>query len=246
MSTKITVPAELRDDAGKGASRRLRRTGMVPGILYGADKKPVPLAVEHNFLVHAASNETFHSSVLDLQVGKKKQKVVLRDLQRHPHKLQVMHVDFLRIDDKQVLRIDVPIHFVNEEKSPAGKAAGVVVSHRVTEVEVAALPKDLPEYIEVELSELEPGESVMLSELKLPEGVTLPALEVSEENDTQIVSAIYIRAGQGSGELAAQADAALAESAEPELADEAEAGQAAEAGGDEKAGEADAEEAKDE
>lgn len=242
MSTQITVPAELRDDAGKGASRRLRRTGMVPGILYGGDKKPVSLAIEHNFLLHAASNETFHSSVLDLQVGKKKQKVVLRDLQRHPHKLQVMHVDFLRIDDKQVLRIQVPIHFVNEESSPAGKTAGVVVSHRVTEVEIAALPKDLPEYIEVELAELEPGESFMLSELVLPEGVTIPALEVSEDNDTQVVSAIYIRAGQGTGELAAEADAALAEGAEPELAEEAEEGEAAEGeAGEEEAGEADAE-----
>ena len=222
MSSKTyEVPAELREDVGKGASRRLRRQKKVPAVVYGESRDPVSLTLEHDFILHAADQESFHASILELKVDDgRKQKVVLRDLQRHPFKPTIMHVDFQRISEENELRIAVPLHFVNEEESPAGRKGGVVISYLVTEVEIAALPKDLPEYIEVDLANLEPGERVMLSELKLPEGVTIPALEYEEDYDAALVSAIFIRESQGTGELAAEADAALAEGEEPALGDE--------------------------
>lgn len=209
MADKIVLSAEPRSDVGKGASRRLRRTGRVPAIVYGGDQDPVSLTVDHNYLIHAIEDEAFRSSVLDLVVaGGKRQQVVLRDLQRHPFKPLLTHVDFLRVAAGQILRIEVPLHFVNEEKSPAGRQSGVVISHQITEVEIAATPENLPEYIEIDLAGLEPGDSVMLSQIALPKGVTIPALEVSEDNDAPVVAAIFIRASQGTGEMAAEADAA--------------------------------------
>ncbi len=242
MAYKHTVPAEIREDAGKGASRRLRRAGKLPAILYGGDRDPVSLSLDHDFMVHASAEESFYSSVLEIKVGDgRTQKVVLRDLQRHPFKARLVHADFQRIDEKEQLRLSVPLHFLNEEESPAGKEGGVVVSHLFTELEISALPSDLPEYIEVDLARLEPGDSIMMSDLKLPEGVTIPALEVSEDADTAVVSAIYVRAGQGTGELAAEADAALAEGEEPEVSAEEETDAEAEEGegGDEEASDED-------
>jgi len=221
MSNTFEVLAEIRDDVGKGASRRLRREGKVPAIVYGEGRTPVNLALDSNFIVHSADQEAFHASILELKVGDgRKQKVILRDLQRHPFKPAILHVDFQRVSDKHALRISVPLHFANEATSPAGKKAGVVVQHLITELEIEALPKDLPEYIEVDLGKLEPGERVMLSEIDLPEGVTVPALMHDEEADTAVASAIYVRESQGTGALAAEADAALEESVEPGLAGE--------------------------
>jgi len=159
-----------------------------------------------------------------LRVGDdRRQKVVIRDLQRHPFRPLLTHIDFLRISDDQLVRINVPIHFTNEEQSPAGKKAGVVISHQTVEVEIDALPKDLPEYLEVDLSELEPGGSIQLSEIVLPEGVTIPILDVSEDADHSIVTALFIRASQGTGEAAAEADAALSDGAEVETIAESDA-----------------------
>lgn len=222
MGTKTyEVPAELREDVGKGASRRLRRQKKVPAVVYGESRDPVALTIEHDYILHAADQESFHASILELKVADgRSQKVILRDLQRHPFKPTIMHVDFQRISEDHELRIDVPLHYVNEETSPAGKQSGVVISYLATEIEISALPKDLPEYIEVDLGALEPGERVMLSELKLPEGVSIPALEHGDDYDTGLVSAIFIREGQGSGELAAEADALLAEGEEPEVGEE--------------------------
>ena len=223
MSKKFEVSAEPRADVGKGASRRLRRTGRVPAIVYGADQAPASLTLDHNYLIHAVEDEAFRSSVLNLVIdGSKPQQVVLRDLQRHPFKPLITHVDFLRVSAGQALRIDVPLHFVNEELSPAGRKAGVVISHQITEVEIAATPENLPEYIEVDLAGLEPGDSVMLSQIVLPEGVTIPALEVSEDNDAPVVAAIFIRESQGTGELAAEADAAADVAPEVETVAESE------------------------
>ena len=223
MSKKFEVSAEPRADVGKGASRRLRRTGRVPAIVYGADQAPASLTLDHNYLIHAVEDEAFRSSVLNLVIdGSKPQQVVLRDLQRHPFKPLITHVDFLRVSAGQALRIDVPLHFVNEEISPAGRKAGVVISHQITEVEIAATPENLPEYIEVDLAGLEPGDSVMLSQIVLPEGVTIPALEVSEDNDAPVVAAIFIRESQGTGELAAEADAAADVAPEVETVAESE------------------------
>jgi len=224
MSKQYKIPAEMRTDVGKGASRRLRRAGRIPAVVYGGDREPAAITIDHDFLLHEAEEEAFHSSILELNVGKKKQKVVLRDLQRHPFKPLLTHADFLRVSEDHEIRMHIPLHFTNEEQSPAGKQGGVVVSHQVVEVEVEALPQNLPEYIEVDLSKLEPGESVMLSDIKLPEGVILPVLEYEgEEHDYAIVTAIYIRAGQGTGEMAAEADAAMGEAAEVETIGEEEA-----------------------
>ncbi|MGB0513392.1 MAG: 50S ribosomal protein L25/general stress protein Ctc [Wenzhouxiangellaceae bacterium] len=221
MSKTYEVPAEVREDVGKGASRRLRHANKVPAVLYGGSRDPVNLVLEHDFILHAADDEAFHASILNLATGDgRTQKVVLRDLQRHPYKLRIMHVDFQRISEDHELRIAVPLHFVNEESSPAGKKGGVVISYQITELEISALPKDLPEYIEVDLSGLEPGGRVMLSEIKLPEGVSVPLLEHGDDFDDVVVSAIFVRESQGTGALAAEADAALAEGVEPELADE--------------------------
>ncbi len=229
MSKTYKIPAETRTDVGKGASRRLRRAGRLPAVVYGGDREPVSITVDHDILLHSAEEEAFHASILELNLGKKKQKVVLRDLQRHPFKPLLTHADFLRVSEKETLRMSVPIHFVNEEESPAGKKAGVVVSHQVVEVEIEALPADLPEYLEVDLANLEPGESVMLSQIPLPKGVKIPTLEYGDENDDYaIVTTIFIRAGQGTGEKAAEADAAMGEAAEVETVGEAEEAEAVE------------------
>ncbi|QKK02217.1 MAG: 50S ribosomal protein L25/general stress protein Ctc [Pseudomonadota bacterium] len=241
MSKEYKIPAEIRTDVGKGASRRLRRAGRVPAVVYGGDREPASITIDHDFLLHSADEEAFHVSILELTVGDKlKQKVILRDLQRHPFKPLLTHADFQRISDDHELRINVPIHFVNEERSPAGRMAGVVISHQVVEVEVEALPRDLPEYLEVDLAALEPGDSVMLSQIPLPEGVKIPALEYGDEHDdVAVVNALYIREGQGTGELAAEADAALTEAAEVETLAEAEEAEAAEEGDGEAAADED-------
>ncbi len=243
MSKNFEISAELRVDVGKGASRRLRRTGKVPAVLYGGDREPVSLIVDHNYLLRATEDEAFSSSVLDIVVADgKRQQVVLRDLQTHPFKPLITHADFLRVSAGQELRIDVPLHFVNEEKSPAARQAGVVVSHQITEVEIAATPENLPEYLEIDLAGLEPGESVLLSQIQLPAGVSIPALGVSEDNDSAVVAAIYIREGQGTGELAAEADAAADVAPEVEtIGEETEELDEQSGAGDEAADEADAE-----
>jgi large subunit ribosomal protein L25 len=223
MSKDFNIPAEMRTDVGKGASRRLRRAGRVPAVVYGGDREPATITVDHDSVLHLAEQEAFFSSVLTLNVGKKTQQVILRDLQRHPFKPLLTHIDFQRVSANQEIRLNVPLHFINEGKSPAGKKAGVVISHQTTEVEISALPGNIPEYIEVDLSALEPGDSVMLSQVQLPEGVSIPALALEGDHDHPIVTAIFIRASQGTGELAAEADAAVGQAAEVETVAEAEA-----------------------
>ena len=214
MSETITVTAEIREDVEKGASRRLRRDGKVPAVIYGGQRDPVSLTLQQNELRHAAENEAFYASILEIKVGEDRtQQAVIRDMQRHPYKPEIMHVDFMRVSAEEVLRISVPIHFVGEELSPAGKASGVVIQHQMTEVEIAALPKDLPEFIDVDLSHMEAGDVVMLSDIALPEGVTIPALAIpGEHQDATVANAIHIKADQGTGAAAAaEAEAALAD-----------------------------------
>lgn len=223
MSKQHKILAELREDVGKGASRRLRRAGRVPAIIYGGGREPAMVTLDHNYMIHAVEDESFQSSVLEISVGDKSQKVILRDLQRHPFKPFINHVDFQRIRDDQEIRISVALHFINEETSPAAKAAGVVVSYAMTEVEISALPKDLPEYLEIDLATLNPGESIMLSQINLPTGVTIPAIENDPENDAAVVSTLFIRESQGTGAAAAESDAQAAEAAEEASASEASA-----------------------
>ena len=214
MSESISIIAERREDVGKGASRRLRRDGRVPAVIYGGDRDPVQLTLDHDDLLHSATQESFFSSILEIKLGKKTtQQAVVRDMQRHPFKPVIMHIDFMRVSATELIRIPVPVHFTGEEESPAGKASGVVIQHLMTEIEVSALPKNLPEYIEVDLSEMDGGDAVMLSEVKLPEGVAIPALaQEGDEADTAVANAIYISEDQGTGAAAAaEAEAAAAD-----------------------------------
>lgn len=187
MQDEFVVNAELRTDSGKGASRRLRRADMVPGIVYGAGKDPQSISVSANELCQHLDHESFYSHILDLKLAGKSQQVILKDLQRHPSKPSILHVDFMRVSAKQKLHTHVPLHFLNETTAPAIKAGGVV-GRVLTEVEVSCLPKDLPEYIEVDLAGLELGESIHLSELKLPQGVELVALMQEDAADQTVVT----------------------------------------------------------
>ena len=187
------ITASSRKDEGKGASRRLRTSGHVPAIVYGAHVAPESVQLEHNHLWLASQNEWFYSSILELAVDGKVQKVLLRDMQRHPFKQQIMHLDFQRIDENEAIRFNVPLHFLNQDKSPAGKTAGVVVTHELNELEVSCLPRDLPEFIEVDLSALEVGGLMHMSDIKLPAGVGIPSLKLGKEHDLAIVIAKHAR-----------------------------------------------------
>ncbi len=215
MTNSHTLNAEFRDDVGKGASRRLRRQGRIPAVIYGGQKEPATVTLEHDPLVHAAAHESFYSSILEIRVADgRTQKVVVRDVQYHPYKAQYLHLDFMRVSAEEILRMSVPIHYTGEKESEAGRKSGVVIQHLLTEVEIAALPHNLPEFLEVNLSGLEVGDVVMLSDIKLPEGVTIPALVGDDVGDTMIANTTHIKESQGTGAAAAE-EAELAE----ELAD---------------------------
>ena len=175
----MKVVANVRKEQGSGASRRLRRSGYVPGIVYGGRNDAVAVSIEHNPLYHALRVEAFHSSILDLEIGGESAQVLLRDVQWHPYKPQVMHVDFQRVAADEKITVKVPLHFVNEENSPAVKLSAGIIGRVITEVEVSCLPGALPSFIEVDLSQLEAGKSVHLSDIAFPPGVTsaLPAGE---------------------------------------------------------------------
>ncbi len=205
MSNEFVVTAEPRSDQGKGASRRLRRQGRVPAILYGAGKDPVPLSVDHNELLKQLENEAFYSHILTIEVGGRKEQAILKDLQRHPAKPFIMHLDFMRVRAGERIRVNVPLHFVGGDVAPGVKIGGGIVTHAVTEVEIVCLPKDLPEYIEVDLSKLELGQSLHLSDIQLPEGVELVQLLQGEEHDVA-VAAIQATRGSGDGAAAEEAD----------------------------------------
>ncbi len=187
MSNNFTVNAELRTDTGKGASRRLRRTGLLPGILYGAHKEPTMISLTHHELIHALEDQAFYSNLLTLRLAGREETVVLKDLQRHPAKPFVIHADFLRVQADEKIRLNVPLHFINEEKCPGIKAGGQA-SHLLTDVEISCLPKDLPESIEVDMSEMDIGDVIHLSELKLPANVEFP----SSEAEDLIVANIHV------------------------------------------------------
>jgi len=193
MAKTHEIKVQRREDEGKGASRRLRHAGVIPAIVYGGDLKPVSIQLDHEEVWLAQQNEWFYSSILDLSLNGDVQKVLLRDMQRHPFKQLIMHIDFQRVNENEKLHIAVPLHFVNEDKSPAGKAAEVVVTHELNEVQVSCLPKDLPEFIEVDLSALEVGNVLHLSDIKLPAGVEIPELKQGKEHDVAVVIAKHGR-----------------------------------------------------
>ena len=204
------IPAELRKDEGKGASRRLRHADVVPAILYGGKEQPQSIQFVHKDVYMASQHEWFYSSIIDLKIDGKNQKALLRDMQRHPYKQRLLHLDFQRVSENEALKIRVPLHFLNQEKSPAGKTAGVLVTHELNEILVSCLPKDLPEYIEVDLSNLNIGDIVHLSDLKLPAGLEIPELKLGKEHDVAVVLA---KVAKEEVEEAPAADAAAAPAA---------------------------------
>lgn len=207
MATIHEIPAEGRTDQGKGASRRLRHSGKVPAIVYGGKETPSSIQLVHNTVYLASQHEWFYSAILDLKLDGKNQKVLLRDMQRHPVKPQILHLDFQRVDENTAIRIRVPLHFLNQEKSVAGKTSGVLISHALTDVEVSCLPRDLPEYIEVDLASLNVGDIIHLSDLKLPQGVEIPELRLGKEHDQAVVTAQELRAEVEAAPVATEAAA---------------------------------------
>ena len=189
MAITHEMKVQRREDEGKGASRRLRHAGTVPAIVYGGELKPVSIQLNHNDVWLASQNDWFYASILDLNLNGDLQKVLLRDLQRHPFKQQIMHLDFQRVNEKETLHVSVPLHFLNEDKSPAGKSTEVVVTHELKDVSIECLPKDLPEFIEVDLAELSVGDIIYLSDLKLPAGVEIPGLKLGKDHDDAVVIA---------------------------------------------------------
>ncbi|MCB1677749.1 MAG: 50S ribosomal protein L25/general stress protein Ctc [Halioglobus sp.] len=218
MSDQFEVQAEVREDTGKGASRRLRRSAdQIPAIIYGGDKQPQPLTLIRKDLEKALENEAFYSHVLTVTVGQDKQKAILKDLQRHPARNSVMHVDFLRIDDKKVIKVHVPIHFINEAKCHGVKVQGGIIQHQATDIEVQCLPGDIPEYIEVDMLNVTTGQIIHLSEITLPAGVSSVALALGEDHDLAIASVIAPRgASDDEQEPAGDEAAAAAEDAPAE------------------------------
>lgn len=183
------LTAQKREQHGRGASRRLRNTGNVPAIIYGSGKDATPIDLDHNNIYYALKHEAFHTSILNIDVNGMTEKVLLRDFQMHPFKQQVLHLDFQRVNDKEEIQIRIPLHFVNEETAFAVKSQNAHITHVITDVEIRALPKDIPHFIEVDLQDIKAGQTLHLSSLKLPQGVTLVNLMRNDD------SAVVIAAG---------------------------------------------------
>ncbi|MEX2259141.1 MAG: 50S ribosomal protein L25/general stress protein Ctc [Woeseia sp.] len=194
MKQQFDLIAEFREDQGKGASRRLRHEGKVPAIIYGGGRPPRALAFDHNKVLRQLENEAFYSSVLNIKVGEKNQAAILKDIQRHPARRQILHMDLQRIVEDAEIRMNVPLHFVGEDDAPGVKDGGGTVSRLINDVEVVCLPKHLPEYIEVDISKLELDDMLHLSDIKVPEGVELVELSHGEGHDQPIVSVHIIKA----------------------------------------------------
>ena len=197
--SNFVVIAEARDDLGKGASRRLRHQGKVPAVIYGADKAPVSISVDHNEMFKHLNDEAFYSHILTVKTPAGDEKAILKDLQRHPAKPIIMHADFLRVDMNQKLRVHVPVHCTGTDVAPGIKAGGVL-THNMNEVEVQCLPKDLPEFIEADVSKLEIGQSIHLSEMSIPAGVEVVELLHGEGHDQAVATMAATRATMGPAE----------------------------------------------
>lgn len=237
MSSDIefTLEAETRQDVGKGASRRLRREKKVPAVVYGGKDQAVSLTLSHDEVYRKLQHEAFFSHIITLNLdGKKKQQAILRDIQRHPFKQLISHMDFQRIVADQEIQVRVPLHFVNIEEAVGVRMHGGEISHLENEVLIGCLPKDLPEYIEVDLSELDVGGTFHLSELRIPEGTRLVDLDHGEEYDRGVVSCHMPR-------VTSEEDLEVEEPEEALEGEEAEAAaeEGTEAEGEEASGEAD-------
>jgi large subunit ribosomal protein L25 len=235
MRISFTIGADTRATQGKGASRRLRHAGKVPAVLYGARKDAETLVLEQQKLLTMISDERFYSSIVRLKIGDATQEAIVKDVQMHPAKNLVVHVDLQRVVENELIRIHLPIHFKGESISPGVKTQGGVVSHRLSDVEVSCLPKDLPEFLELDLSGMSLNDSKSLGDIPLPAGVTIP--ELARRNAT-VVSIHAPRAEEPEPVAAAAAAAAVTEGAAPAAAGAAAAGAAPAAAADVKKGDA--------
>jgi len=188
----LELNATLREDQGKGASRRLRHAKQLPAIIYGGGKDSVSISLLQKYIQHKLPDESFYSQVLSLNVAGKAEDVLIRDIQHHPYKMEVMHMDFIRVDAKKVVHVHSQLHFIGEDVSPGVKTEDGVISHVIIEVELECLPKNIPEFIEVDLSEMHVGDVIHLSDLKMPEGVEVLALKHGEDNDS-VVASMHVR-----------------------------------------------------
>jgi large subunit ribosomal protein L25 len=228
---KIAIKADKREVQGTGASRRLRRLAdKVPGIVYGAGQEPANIELDHNDLYHKLRLEAFHASILDMELEGKTQQVLLRDFQMHPWKQNILHIDFQRVDPKKKIHMKVPLHFINEEVSPGVKTSGGLVSHVLNELEISCLPKDLPEFIEVDLKDLSAGHSLHVAELKLPAGVEV----ITHRGENPTVATIVIPRAVAAEEEAAPAVSAADVPAANQKAKEEEPKKDEKAGGKDK------------
>jgi len=201
MSNEFELNAEVRTVLGKGASRRLRRLDdLVPAIVYGGDKEPVNITIQHKDIQKSLSNEAFFSHIITLNVGKKKEQVVIKALQRHPSKPRILHADFQRVSAGQAITVNVPVHLINEEKCKGVKLGGGSIMRTMTELQVSCLPKDLPEFIEVDVADLGVGEAIHISQVTLPKGVTSVDLVHGHDADNAVVSVLAPRGGAASSE----------------------------------------------
>jgi large subunit ribosomal protein L25 len=213
MQETFELVVESRSGMGKGASRRLRRAGKVPGIIYGAGKDPALISVAHNELVQHLEHEAFYSHILSVKVDDQVERVVLKDVQRHPAKPFVMHFDLLRVRESEKIKMIVPLHFIGENTAPGIKEGGVA-SHHLSDVEITCLPGDLPEYIDLDVSALNIGDSIHLSEILLPQGVELTALSQGSEYDQVVFSVAGARSAAEEEEAAEGAEEEGAEGGE--------------------------------
>ena len=220
MSTKYELDAETRATKGSRASRRLRLDGKVPAILYGANKDAVMLNLDHDAVYHNLEHEAFHTSILTLKVDGKGEQAILRDVQMHPFKTRIVHLDFQRISESKKIHMRAPLHFEGEDIAPGVKQEGGIVSHLMTEVDITCLPKDLPEYLVADVSQLNLGDSVHLSDLPLPEGVEITSFTHGGQ-DLAVVSIVTVRGGAEEEEVeAAEGEEAVAEGEEAPAAEE--------------------------
>ena len=220
MSDQFELHAEARLDLGKGASRRLRRLAdLIPAIIYGGAKDPQPLSLIRKDLEKALENEALYSHVLTVNIGKAKEKAIIKDMQRHPAKNNITHIDFLRVDDKVALKLHVPIHFLNETACYGVKTQGGMIQHQATDIEVLCLPADIPTFIAVDMMNVETGQIIHLSDITLPAGVASVALALGEDHDLAVASVIAPKGGDEADDLDDVPAAEDAANGEPEAGD---------------------------
>jgi large subunit ribosomal protein L25 len=215
MSTDFTLHAKGREDTGKGASRRLRRlAGEIPAIVYGGKKAAAQISLSQKDVTKALENEAFYSHVISLDVDGKSEDVIIKDLQRHPAKAFVMHMDFFRVSKTTKLQTRAPLHFINEEACVGVKLGGGLIAHSMTELEISCLPKDLPEYIEVDMADVEIGQTLHLSDIKLPKGVESVALSHGDDHDLPVAAVNKPKAVEEISDEAPEAPETAEDSAE--------------------------------